>query len=679
MFLSVKIYYLFFIILISSSFLHAQERALGGHTYNISQLCYTPDGRYVITSSWNNAPKLMDVSTGTIIRTFYGLSKGASVLAVSPDGTKLAACTDGDEYGHTIVWEIQTGELLKTIDASNLEREIASLSFSADGKSLMIQEDQYIRIFNVDGFSEIKKIWHKANFKYAHFRESVYLPDGKNVIVINRSDNKLEKWAVDSDKNKESKSNSFQGWPSAIILSPDGKLVAINTAKDYRNHKVTVYETASLKKICEFGENNFSNTLGFSNDSKKIVYFQDSTLATFDIEKKQMEKFPNIGIAKQWYTALGISPDGKFILLATLNKGELIKVNRLENKIDTVFLSKASAISSMSVSPDGEKLAVGGDRLVRIYDLPDLLNSKLIPNTENCSHILYSPNNKYLAYASKGKFVVLDAHTLEAIIQNDEPNRKTYYGLDFLPDGNSIVVNSNLGEEIWNLELKYKSSFTENKDSSKARDKLRCIKYSPDGNTKAIGKYDQDEYFHYLTSNSLYVSGYMEHDMLTHTAEPMLVYDKITGNFKKLEGRNTVNCIAFSSDGKYLASGSGEHTSRSISSGSKYSEDNVFRIWAVDSYAYLYKYDWFRDKVRCLSFSPDNKYLVAGAADHRFTVYNIEKGMKEFHIVNTGQDINAITYSTDGNYIIMGGAGGMIQIWQVKSAQMVREIIFEKE
>ncbi len=66
-----------------------------------------------------------------------------------------------------------------------------------------------------------------------------------------------------------------------------------------------------------------------------------------------------------------------------------------------------------------------------------------------------------------------------------------------------------------------------------------------------------------------------------------------------LQGHNlSVNSVAFSPDGKYLASGS---------------SDNTVKLWSIESHKEVTTLQGHDSTVLSVAFSPDGKYLASGS------------------------------------------------------------------
>jgi len=71
----------------------------------------TPDGKRVVSASWDHTLKAWDLETGRVLRTLEGHSAGVSGAAVTPDGKRVVSAS-GDRTLR--VWDLETGSPIAT-------------------------------------------------------------------------------------------------------------------------------------------------------------------------------------------------------------------------------------------------------------------------------------------------------------------------------------------------------------------------------------------------------------------------------------------------------------------------------------------------------------------------------------------------------------------------------------
>jgi len=136
-----------------------------------------------------------------------------------------------------------------------------------------------------------------------------------------------------------------------------------------------------------------------------------------------------------------------------------------------------------------------------------------------------------------------------------------------------------------------------------------------------------------------------------HTAE---VWDAKSGKkLLTLSCGGQVNSVAFSPDGRRIVTGSTDETAK---------------VWDAQSGEELLTLKGHSYSVNSVAFSPDGRRIVTGSTDETAKVWDAQSG-EELLTVSLRDQVNSVAFSADGTRIATNGADPTAKVWDAQSGK----------
>ncbi|HOL24645.1 MAG TPA: peptidase C14, partial [Candidatus Hydrothermia bacterium] len=136
-------------------------RTFEGHENGITSVCFSPDGNYIASGSYDETIKLWEVSTGKLVRTFEGHENGITSVCFSPDGKYIAS---GSWDGTIRLWDVKSG------------KEVAQFICFSDGEWVAITPEGYYNA-SANGERYINARVGNKVYGVEKYRDIFYRPD----------------------------------------------------------------------------------------------------------------------------------------------------------------------------------------------------------------------------------------------------------------------------------------------------------------------------------------------------------------------------------------------------------------------------------------------------------------------------------------------------------------------
>ena len=256
-------------------------------------------------------------------------------------------------------------------------------------------------------------------------------------------------------------------------------------------------------------------------------------------------------------------------------------------------------VASVAFSPGGKILASGSyDNTIRLWNTHTGEHLRTLEgHLGSVRSVAFSSDGKTLASGCEERRIRLwNAHTGKHL-RTLEGHKKAVYSVSFSPDGKSLAsISEDRTIRLWNAHTG--ESLRTLKGHLGA---VMSVAFSPDGKTLASGSEDKTIRF-----------------WNTHTGKCLRTLGNppralgINPNPRTLLGHEeTVYTVAFSPDGNYLASGSG---------------DKTIRLWNAHTGKHLKTLEGHIGYVASVAFFPAGNYIASGSGDKTIRLWNTHTG-----------------------------------------------------
>jgi WD40 repeat protein len=121
-----------------------------------------------------------------------------------------------------------------------------------------------------------------------------------------------------------------------------------------------------------------------------------------------------------------------------------------------------------------------------------------------------------------------------------------------------------------------------------------------------------------------------------------------------------VSAVAWSPDGKRIASASG---------------DGTVQVWNASSGTTIYTYRGHDKDVFCLAWSPDGRYIASGGLDTTVQVWDAGNGNRVYTFHAHTDAVFSVAWSPDGTRIASASEDGTVQVWDAMTGGNVFTLV----
>lgn len=99
---------------------------------DVNSVAISPDGKYIVSGSWDRSIGVWDLKTGKMVRRLIGHKKMVTSVTISKDGKYIVS---GSLDKTVKIWELEKGKLVQALKGH--VTRVMSVAISSDGKYIV--------------------------------------------------------------------------------------------------------------------------------------------------------------------------------------------------------------------------------------------------------------------------------------------------------------------------------------------------------------------------------------------------------------------------------------------------------------------------------------------------------------------------------------------------------------
>ncbi|MCZ7638200.1 MAG: hypothetical protein M5U12_20470 [Verrucomicrobia bacterium] len=328
---------------------HLELKTLRGHLAPVVAVAFSPDGRRLVTGSYDNTARVWDAEQGAELIALHGHDHEVKAVAFSPDGQLIVT---GSADRTVRLWDAATGQRERTLEGH--EHWVTSVAFSPHGRWIVSGSlDGTARLYEADSgrwlhtFPHGERVWSVA---FSGDGQWVLTGGGDEVArVWNANTGEAMSPRIEAPTARMEARGDRRGFtPFTAVFVPDSRLIIAGS----RDQTVGVWERVSGREL-------------------------------FRLQGKAHWLSP---LQADVPLALAVSPDGERLVTGRLDR--TADVWALAGRTNRFTLRGHEAeIAAVAISPDGRRIATGSfDHTAKIWDATRSRESMVLDGGHQRAH-----------------------------------------------------------------------------------------------------------------------------------------------------------------------------------------------------------------------------------------------------------------------------------------------------
>ena len=561
-----------------------------GHAEEVKCVGISGDSKYAISASWDKTLKLWDVDQGTCLRSFQPHENEIFTICLSIDGTVAGS---GSDDGFNL-WQVHTGECLGRFQGHN--GDILSLALSRDGKYVLSGSlDNTVKLWDaLEGNCLQTFLGHSSAVT------CVYLSADSQIALSGSSDHTLKVWELSTG-------------------------ICIHTLSGH---------TSEVTSVCLDAQNAYALS-GSSDHTLKLWELSTGRcLRTFEGHSSAV-------------TSVCLSPDGVYALSGSMDD---------TLKLWSVKTATPPYEAPMRLCPAVETRNFASLQL----NFPETAYNSDMPTLTALIH-----QRNYVAAAAHAR-LLRGSDSQKSSIGRISRNgkyfsawRQLYVCLPrkaFIDPGESVNLPrlaKHDPSDISAVALSQDARYALSADNLDNTVKLWAL-----GSGRTLRTFEG----HTDMVRSVCLSANGQNALSGSADKTVKLWGVATGLcMLTLSGhQDGVTSVCFSPDGDNVFSGS---------------SDRTIKCWQISTGECLYSLTGHQGSVTSVCASPDGRYLLSGSTDRTLKMWDLMQ-QKCLHVFQGHHgSVTSVSMSADGVYAISGSADKTLKFWQLNDPKCLQTLM----